>query len=199
MIERVARWGLPDLAEDLKKCVAAQPVLLGMKGLIGWWNFEETSGDSASDASGNGRPGKCSGKWVPGKVGGGVLFEGTTSMRVPYDDSLSMAGDMTIAFWVNPMKNPQVVAILGRAWTDSSGKRLRNFLISIDPENRLIFTQTDAEGKGNVHLTGIKPLAAGAWSHVVALVDGERVALYLNGVLDISAVRRTPAAVGKAD
>jgi hypothetical protein len=47
-------------------------------GLVGWWEFNESSGVFASDSSGNGRDGILTNGpiWVNGKIGGAVSFDG---------------------------------------------------------------------------------------------------------------------------
>ena len=46
--------------------------------LVGWWKFDETSGDTAIDSSGNGNDGTLTGtaQWEPvGKLGGALGFD----------------------------------------------------------------------------------------------------------------------------
>src|SRR3989344_5236105 len=48
-------------------------------GLVGYWKFDEGTGTSAGDSSGNGNTGTLvnSPSWVTGKVGGALSFDGT--------------------------------------------------------------------------------------------------------------------------
>ena len=50
--------------------------------LVGWWKFDETAGETAFDASGNGNDGTLVGtsQWDPaGRVGGALDFDGASA------------------------------------------------------------------------------------------------------------------------
>jgi hypothetical protein len=72
-------------------------------GMVGHWTFDETSGTVASDSSGNGNNGTLvSGPvWTPGKIGGGLSLNGTSSyVMVPDSPTLDIAGSGSITVWV---------------------------------------------------------------------------------------------------
>ena len=54
------------------------------EGLVGWWKFDETSGNIAYDSSGNDRDGNFSagGSWVNGKIGGALDLNGSASVQI---------------------------------------------------------------------------------------------------------------------
>ncbi|MHC4648738.1 MAG: LamG domain-containing protein, partial [Planctomycetota bacterium] len=54
---------------------AAQPKPAATDGLVGWWKFEEGSGEKVADSSGHGHDGKVFGvtKWEAGHIGNGAL------------------------------------------------------------------------------------------------------------------------------
>jgi len=73
--------------------------------LIGWWRFDEGSGNTASDASGNGHHGTLLGdpQWVVGRIGGALEFNGADSMiDIPYSSEMTPTGGTTMAAWVFP-------------------------------------------------------------------------------------------------
>ena len=47
------------------------------EGLVGWWKFDETDGNVASDSSGNGNDGNLTNgpTWTEGKIGGALSFD----------------------------------------------------------------------------------------------------------------------------
>jgi len=78
--------------------IAAEP------GLVGWWKFDDGSGGIAKDSSGSGNDGTLNGnpRWVDGKIGGALEFNGSISfVRAPHIPLNSRT--FTIMMWVNPV------------------------------------------------------------------------------------------------
>ena len=77
-------------------------------GRAGYWAFDETSGESAADGSGNGLDGVLLGfpedAWTSGQVNNGLDFDGQGSVVDVDDDSaLNELGDeATFSFWIRP-------------------------------------------------------------------------------------------------
>ncbi|HHN46828.1 MAG TPA: hypothetical protein ENN09_05235, partial [Planctomycetes bacterium] len=72
-----------------------------LEGLAACWKFDEGSGNILKDATGNGHDGKISGaKWVSGRLGGGLLFEGGGFVEIDKPDALKFTGAMTVAAWI---------------------------------------------------------------------------------------------------
>ena len=73
--------------------------------LLGWWRFDEGTGTTASDTSGKHNHGTLQGgpKWVAGKIGGALEFNGTDSMiDIPYSPDMTPSTGTTMAAWVFP-------------------------------------------------------------------------------------------------
>ena len=79
-------------------------------GPMAHWRFDEGSGTTAADATGNHNVGTLSGAtWIPGKVGSGALrFNGVQdSVSVASSPELrGVTNNFTIAFWVHPEDYP---------------------------------------------------------------------------------------------
>ena len=74
-------------------------------GLVAAYGFEETSGSSATDGSGNGRIGTISGatRSASGKFGRTLSFDGVNDLVSVADaDALDFSRNMTLEAWVNP-------------------------------------------------------------------------------------------------
>ncbi len=74
-------------------------------GLVAQWSFDDGSGTTAQDDSGNGHAGAISNTtWsTTGKYGGALTFNGTNSWVAVADAaSLDLTTGMTIEAWVNP-------------------------------------------------------------------------------------------------
>jgi len=70
-------------------------------GVVGSWHFDEGSGTTAYDTSGNDNDGTINGaSWVDGKFGKGLNFDGTNDyVNVPDSDSLDVTS-ITMSVWV---------------------------------------------------------------------------------------------------
>jgi hypothetical protein len=73
--------------------------------IVAAWLFEEGSGKSVRDSTGNLDDGEIngSGKWVAGKFGQALQFDGNTYIQVPFSPKAQVLneGDFTVAAWLN--------------------------------------------------------------------------------------------------
>ena len=146
--------------------------------LVGWWKFDEGTGDIAADSSGNGNDGTLNGplEWTTeGKIGGAMAFTGPYNFVLVEDaPSLNMTQEITIAAWINP------------SWTGNN-RILQKSSGGGDNQYRLI-----KEGGNNirVHLppapnfeiTGNIP-PQGEWTHLAATYDHSMIRVYYDGVV----------------
>jgi len=85
-------------------------LVLGVAGnasadLVAHWAFDEGSGTTAFDSSGNGNNGTLQGdpKWVTGKIGGALEFNGTDSIiDISYSPNMTPSEGTTMSAWVFP-------------------------------------------------------------------------------------------------
>ena len=155
-------------------------------GLVAAYGFEETSGNTAADASGLGNGGTISGAThVTGKFGNGLAFNGTSALVSIADSaSLDVTSAVTLEAWVYP------TALSG--WRDVIFKNTDiYFLMGCTPTGSApgfggTFTSANAYG------TGALPL--NAWSHLAGTYDGTTMRLYVNGVLVSSQAQTGPIA-----
>jgi hypothetical protein len=155
------------------------------RGLVAYWKLDETSGTTATDASGYGRDGALEGSLsfathaVPGRHGGALRFDGTDGNYVEtgHHPSLHLARSLTVAAWfrVDAFANDgeTLVSKGGSAW------RLKRD----GTRNALKFTTSGVAG---VEVTGNVPVNDSAWHHACGVYDGRTLALYIDGVLDAS-------------
>jgi hypothetical protein len=73
-------------------------------GLAAGYAFDDGSGATARDASGNGNTGSVGGAtWTAGRHGGALRFDGTgATVRIPPAPSLNLTSAMTLSAWVRP-------------------------------------------------------------------------------------------------
>ncbi len=148
-------------------------------GLIAWWKLDESTGDEAADASGNGRTAYLRGspQWRPtsGKINGALELDGT-------DDYVETGNTMylpvwTIATWVKSPAAPSSMEESGPIHREA------NYQINWD---HLIDEFRGAAGVRvgmNWYGAGFGDLRADTWYHLTATYDGENLRAYRDGVL----------------
>jgi len=143
--------------------------------VMGVWLFDEATGETVEDSSGNGNTGKIVGaKRVEGKEGRGVEFDGSNHMVIPASETTDDFLDgFTYLLWVKPLGVP-------------AGAHIR--LIERDWHNPNILIGPN-DFYGSVLFNGIidnsqirgGTWVLGEWSFVALTHDGERLTLYVDG------------------
>jgi PKD repeat protein len=150
-------------------------------GLVASYGFDEGSGTTTRDASGNGNNGTLANTtWTTaGKHGSALSFNGSSSVvTVPASPSLDLTNGMTLEAWVNPSS-------MGGSW--------RTVVFRERPNGMLYALYANNGGPnrpvGQVFLANAEQNAAGTasvpvntWTHIAATYDGSAVRFYLNGV-----------------
>jgi large repetitive protein len=157
---------------------------------VAWWRLDETEGLQANDASGHGLAANVQGeaRWKPvgGRFRGALDLDGTQTYVDCGDKAEFDLGDtMTVSLWLKPRgprKGTQALA----------GKGSETWYLNSEGESgRLTFflNGPQATGKDRNKRTRVaskRQLDDGQWHHVVGLYDGQRMALYVDGVLENS-------------
>ena len=163
-------------------------------GLVGYWSFEEGTGNIAYDKSGRGNNGTLTNMsesipWVQGNTGLGnaLKFDGVDDyVNLGSSPALNLTGSMTISAWINTK------TIGGRediTADDTSAGGIGQWLLEV--------SRTASNGKlsfgwgGNSGLVlGSTVLSVNTWYHVVAVRSGSSGAwtgtIYINGAVDVS-------------
>ena len=154
-------------------------------GLIGFWHLDDPlASTSAFDSSPNhyNLPSSSVTYGATGKIGSAITLNGTSSYLFDPSGPVINAGEVTVSAWINPSNYP----VSGRARLAgfSQGNNGGTFdkVLSIDsngfPE---FYVYCDGQ---HVTFTGppANPVPKNVWSHVVGVVDGINVYMYVNGV-----------------
>jgi len=133
-------------------------------GLEASWHFDEGSGTTAYDSSGNDRDGTIYGAtWIDGKFGKALNFDGTDDYVS--DGSNINVNALSVECWVNPAEWNYYDRIVQRANGDGKG-----FALRISPYNSFMFQVKQYSTDFNIKYTS--GLAANTWYHVVGTWDG---------------------------
>lgn len=164
-----AIWVVPMLHRG--STFAAEPVK--EKGLIAYWNFDEGKGDVAKDVSGNGNNATVNGaEWTKGKIGGALSFEEGSSVEVP-TEKLELKDAVTLEAWfmLQDIENYRYIinwwgSYLLRTDGPKEGNKLSFFVfLGGTPEPRV----------------SADPPEVNKWYHAVALWDGSKIQIWVNG------------------
>ncbi len=149
-----------------------------VRGVAGWWRFDETSGTVAIDSSARGNNGAMVGAPV---VGGGVMgrareFNGTTGhVEIPHAASLN-AASFTFSAWVRVTGN----AGSYRAVVSSRDTAYRGYILYAGPNDTWQFWT--GNGSQWPSLQG-PAITMNSWTHLAGTFDGTTKRLYVNGAL----------------
>jgi len=179
-------------AYDAVPNVSAQSAVLdvttgsALSGLIAGYGFNEGSGTTTSDASGNRLTGTLSGAtWTTaGKSGAGLVFNGTNSfVDLGTPTALQITGSLTLTAWVKESAN---VGDDGTIISKSNGAAGWELKSSPDLGNRNFAIGVYTSGGGYVGRYSTTVRALNTWYHVAAVYDAaaRTLNIYVNGVLD---------------
>ena len=146
-------------------------------GLVAAFGFDEGSGSTVTDASGNGNNGTITNAtWASaGKYGKALQFNGTNALvTIPDNASLHLSSDMSLEAWVNP-------STVNANWRDVIYKGNDNFYLEATSTNA---SRPDAgmiAGGSYADAFGTSALPANTWSFLTETYDGTTLRLYVNG------------------
>ena len=150
-------------------------------GVVGYWNFDEISGSTAYDSSGNNFDAGVSGaNWqAGGKINGALNFDGSNDYVDTTIDSETLEL-VTFCTWfksddAGSIGNDYVAQRFFTQMCTSSGAR---FALGIN-NNRIAVYWRDSGGS-NVG-EGTTTLSSGQWYYAAVTYDGSVIRLYLNG------------------
>jgi hypothetical protein len=146
-------------------------------GLVGYWKFDENSGTSAADLSGQGNTGTFynSPTWVTGTYGSGVNFGGGTAYVRSNLSKATMGSTPSLSFWIKPTGAQSTKGIMqvanslgdGVPWILLQRKNSTTISWYFNDDYRIDETVND-----------------NTWYHLAVVYDGSTWRAYKNGVAD---------------
>ena len=159
-------------------------------GLVGWWKFDEGSGTTTADSSGNGYTGTLNNSptWTTGKLGDALTFAGSNeSVSVPDTAALDLAGSWTVSGWVNFSSLPGAGNV---AWIVEKTNASNQGNYSIGYENKFIDGNSTlmvyyTSSGGSTYVEDPSPISLNTWYLVTGVWDSssQYLYLYINGSL----------------
>ena len=158
--------------------------------LVAAYGFEEGTGSTAADASGDNLTGTVTGAtWVDGKFGKALQFAGAFGswVTVPDADALDLTNGMTVEAWVKPTAPmPQWPSVVMK---ERSGELTYALYANSASGNPNINYTSDGS---EVTLEGQTGIPVNQWTHLAGIFDGTTMKLYVNGALVSSKATSAP-------
>jgi hypothetical protein len=175
-------------------------------GLVGWWKFDEGSGTSAADSSGNGNTGtlKNTPTWAAGHIGNAVSLNGTNQyvdVANPSNFNFDYNQPFTLAAWINRTSATTQDQILAKVDPTGWNPGYEFFMGANGATNQCqagagdtctsncLIADLQGVGASNERICIIAnttTVTTGAWHHVAVTYNGNGLAsgitMYVDGV-----------------
>ncbi len=181
-------------AGEVASLVTQGVPVAGMNGVVAAWSLNQSSGNQATDASGNGFHGilNTGPHWNAGQLGNALRFDGISDVvTVPDRPQLRMTGPFSLAFWVRKdSENADFVRYVGKG--DSTA---RNFGVwDMAGASARAMLQFRNPGGAYQTVSSRRSIPVGVWSHLACTWDGTTGRIYVNGELDSTGPMAGPPA-----
>lgn len=167
------------------------------KNLIGYWKFDETSGSTALDSSGNNNTGSLinmgAGAHVAGLIGNALEFDGI-------DDFVNIAnstgfdfdsgnGSFTISMWIRPSSFSNETPSSARPWeaaycNASPSYQFLQINNAADSDTNSTYGGYDSTGVYNSTSSASDVIQLNMWTHIAIVIDrnNHQARTYINGL-----------------
>ena len=165
--------------------------------LQAYLKFDESSGTSAADATGNGWTGTLVNgpTWVAGYSYNAVSLDGSSQFVTLPAGVVSNLNDFTISAWVKQTTS----STWSRIFDFGTGTTVYMFLTPCNGANNCVRFAITVNGNANEQqIDGTAALPTGVWTHVAVTLNGSTGVLYVDGVPvgTNSSMTLTPASLG---
>jgi len=169
-------------------------------GPVGYWNFDEKTGTTTYDTSGNGLSGSFGNgsipsypTWANGKVGGALSFDGTNDYVYVADNAtLDPSVGMSLSTWIKlnalPSSGSKDYIIIDK-WSGTGDQRSYEWDV-LKADNKVYFYSTP-DGTTTKTVTSDSALVTNTWYHLEVTYDGTTIKMYVNGVQQSSTTTTT--------
>lgn len=169
-------------------------------GLVAGWNFNEGTGTTAADVTGNGNTATLNDTplWTAGRYGGGITLDGSGDfLSVANAPTLNLSGSaMTFSGWVKPASGGTGDQVLfAKFYNGTMTAPYYQYGIELGGGVSPNFYIGTSAGLQAASMGSSLPL--NEWTHLAVSFDGSQARFYLNG--DLAASRALTATITPRD
>ncbi|MHC4062167.1 MAG: hypothetical protein ACYSR6_11275, partial [Planctomycetota bacterium] len=137
---------LPPVRHPPNSYYVQRPAARRVRGLVGWWKFDEGGGTTAYDSAGKNHGSLVNGPtWTSGRINGALGFDGSDDyVDLGNDSSLKRPLPVTVCAWINGSGNHQCFISL-----DDHSRRYCGIWLGIGRERKLHVGYGDGRGVGS--------------------------------------------------
>ena len=168
----------------------------------GIWLFDNSSGDTAIDSSGNKNDGKIHGaKRVNGKFGTALEFDGTDDwVEVPHSDSVAFEKGVSFTITVHFKGTKVGGSLVGKNYEDTTQAKPWYLLWNGGADNKVsLYLRTNADQNSRVN--GNTDLGDDEWHFVAGRADAtsKKVSIWIDGKMEAEEPMVTDDGYGTSD
>ena len=155
-------------------------------GPVGHWKLDEGKGSRIADSSSHGNHGTVERpRWVKGKRGGALAFDGRHMAVIPDAPSLSLRDEVTVAFWLKVTGDTGTWQFPVTKFFQGSVRRNYGIYLARGKLNPCFSASFQRASYRHSDVATRVPLNDGRWHHVAATcsVFDRRIRLYVDGKL----------------
>jgi len=158
-------------------------------GLVLYYAFDEGSGDTVKDLSGNNNDGTIHGAgWADGKFDDALEFNGKdTYVDTGESESLQVKKEITLAAWINmavlPSQMDNNSRIIARE-NSGAGAPWASYALTVNCGLTGFLGFDICADVDYVYPKQTTPLEIGVWYHVAGVYDGSKCDIYLDGEVE---------------
>jgi hypothetical protein len=160
-------------------------------GLIAYWNFDESTGTSANDSSGNNHTAFLYNgtSWTSGKVGSSAVnFDGANNLVGINIDDMNLTNTFSYSFWANPTMTHEIDSertsgyagfdgeryVLSPSWYESGEVGAG---VSVGTNGVSVYENGDSDMAPVL----VYNAAISGWTHITVVYQNKQPKLYING------------------
>ncbi|HSX29490.1 MAG TPA: LamG-like jellyroll fold domain-containing protein [Candidatus Saccharimonadales bacterium] len=155
-------------------------------GLVAAYNFNESTGGTSADVTGNGNTATLANGalWAAGKNGSGLKLDGVNDyIEVANSPSINFSGTaMTFSAWVYPMAGGGDQVLFAKGYNGTMVSPFYQYAVELRGGGIAPTLLIGTTGGVKEAAMG-SSMPVGQWSHFAVVFDGTRASFYLNGNL----------------